>query len=82
MTTFLSASNLEHIHRTVTAWLLFLFLLLSFVLLWDDTALNAGVHEVRWHGEDGSGRQVASGEYIVRLLVAGHACSRKITLAR
>ncbi len=43
---------------------------------------EAGTHDVRWDGRDGSGRRVASGVYLVRLRSGGNDATGKMTLAR
>ena len=47
-----------------------------------DGVFEPGLQRVGWDGRDRQGRSVASGAYLVRLLVAGATDSRKITLAR
>ncbi len=47
-----------------------------------DKRFEPGLQMVGWNGRDRQGRSVASGTYLVRLLVAGATDSRKITLAR
>ena len=42
----------------------------------------AGLHEVAWDGADGTGRQVASGVYLIRVTEAGEAASTKVVLLR
>lgn len=45
--------------------------------------LPRGRHELSWDGRDGAGRSLASGEYIVRLVVNGDAvATRKATLVK
>ena len=47
-----------------------------------DERFEPGLQMVGWDGRDRYGRSVASGTYLIRLLVAGATDSRKITLAR
>ncbi|MCP4570901.1 MAG: S8 family serine peptidase [bacterium] len=47
-----------------------------------DRRLSAGPHEATWNGRDGTGRQVASGVYLLRLSSAGDRDERKLTLIR
>ncbi len=47
-----------------------------------DESLQAGAHEVTWHGRDGRGRAVASGSYVVRLETGKEADARRIMLLR
>jgi len=44
--------------------------------------LPAGRHTVTWHGRDDSGRSVASGVYLSRLVAGGHVSARTLTLVR
>jgi flagellar hook assembly protein FlgD len=43
---------------------------------------SEGVHEVIWRGEDESGRAVASGNYTLRLDLAGETVLRRIVLLK
>jgi len=47
-----------------------------------DREFSAGEHELVWRGKDGSGREMPSGSYIVRLESAAGADSRTISLVR
>jgi hypothetical protein len=42
----------------------------------------AGYHQVTWDGRDRSGRAVASGVYLIRLVTPGKALTRRVTLVR
>jgi hypothetical protein len=43
---------------------------------------SPGAHTVFWDGTDQSGRRVASGVYVYRLLAGGQACTRKMVLLK
>ena len=43
---------------------------------------KAGLHRLRWHARDDQGRPLASGVYVYRLVTAGGAQTRKLTLLR
>ena len=47
-----------------------------------DGEAAAGRHEVIWAGEDGRGRRVGSGVYLVRLVSGGEADVRRVALVR
>ncbi len=47
-----------------------------------DGPLEAGLHRLRWDGRDDQGRPLASGVYVYRLVTAGGAQTRKLTLLR
>jgi C1A family cysteine protease len=47
-----------------------------------DGVLEAGNHTRTWDGRDGSGRQVASGIYFVRLETAGRSLNERIVVVR
>ena len=47
-----------------------------------DGRLDAGRHEVRWHGRDDRGRPVASGVYLVRVRAAGEVRSQRMVLVK
>lgn len=44
--------------------------------------LDSGPHEVTWDGRDATGRTVASGAYVARLVADGHSEQRIMTLAK
>jgi hypothetical protein len=44
--------------------------------------LPSGVHRLTWDGRDGTGREVASGIYFVRVEVDGWTDSRKLVRLR
>jgi hypothetical protein len=45
-------------------------------------SLKAGLHEFRWNGKDGNGRNVASGMYFMRLKANGQTLSRKLVIVQ
>jgi len=45
-------------------------------------SLPSGPHALRWYGENTQNRQVASGQYIVRLETVEHVATQKITLTK
>jgi hypothetical protein len=47
-----------------------------------DRWLPKGAHSVRWNGDDGAGRHVASGVYLCELKTAGQTQTRKLVLLR
>ena len=47
-----------------------------------DGPQEAGLHRLRWDGRDDRGRPLASGVYVYRLVTAGGAQTRKLTLLR
>jgi len=47
-----------------------------------DNRMNAGGHEIVWHGRDDSGREMPSGVYNCRIIVGDDAKSQRITLVR
>jgi len=47
-----------------------------------NAALGAGEHEIRWDGTDASGREAASGVYVVRVTSMGLQRSKRILLIR
>jgi len=47
-----------------------------------DGPQEAGLHRLRWDGRDDQGRPLASGVYVYRLVTAGGAQTRKLTLLR
>jgi hypothetical protein len=47
-----------------------------------DGVMQAGPHSVVWPGKDGSGRNVASGAYLVQLRIDGQKLNRKLMLVR
>ncbi len=47
-----------------------------------DGPQEAGLHHLRWDGRDDQGRPLASGVYVCRLMTAGAAQTRKLTLLR
>ncbi len=47
-----------------------------------DGPQEAGLHRLRWDGRDDQGRLLASGVYVYRLVTAGGAQTRKLTLLR
>ena len=47
-----------------------------------DGPREAGLHRLRWDGRDDQGRPLASGVYVYRLVTAGGAQTRKLTLLR
>ena len=47
-----------------------------------DSDLQAGPHSMQWNGKDASGKSVASGSYLVRLVAPDKVTSRQITLVK
>lgn len=47
-----------------------------------DQEINSGTHELSWDGRDGTGMDLASGIYVIRLQHAGNHLSQRLTLLR
>ena len=45
-------------------------------------SMEAGYHRAVWHGQDASGRQVASGVYFVRMAAGDFSSVRKMLLVK
>lgn len=52
------------------------------IRLFNNESMEAGFHEVRWNGQNGSGRYTASGIYLYRIEAEEFSKARKMLLLK